>query len=164
MPVNCNSSNRFINIVIDIFFWWRFSYMFQNVRMKPSYIYYMLSWEWSINLIEKYARQTYFMRHGIDLLHRSHNAPIPYPTMHHFVTKMCTYLLQNAASWDTCLMYCRICEMSSFNSHVCRIDYCQVLVWSVMTSNWMQHEGCNIFIFYGAVNEIIIICYSISYL
>ena len=27
----------------------------------------------------------------IDLLHKSHNAPVPYPTMHHFVTEMCTY-------------------------------------------------------------------------
>ena len=27
----------------------------------------------------------------IDLLHQSHDAPIPYPTMHHFVTEMCTW-------------------------------------------------------------------------
>ena len=26
----------------------------------------------------------------IDLLHNSHNAPVPYPTMHYFVTEMCT--------------------------------------------------------------------------
>ena len=25
-----------------------------------------------------------------DLVHKSHNAPIPYPTMHHFVSEMCT--------------------------------------------------------------------------
>ena len=27
----------------------------------------------------------------IDLLHKSHNAPVAYPTMHHFVTGMCTH-------------------------------------------------------------------------
>ena len=33
----------------------------------------------------------------IELLHKSHNAPAPYPTMHNFVTEMCTFLLQNGA-------------------------------------------------------------------
>ena len=27
---------------------------------------------------------------SVDLLHKSYNAPIPYPTMQHFVTEMCT--------------------------------------------------------------------------
>ena len=35
--------------------------------------------------------------------------------MHHFVTEMCTrvctFLLQNGALWDVCLMHCGICEM-----------------------------------------------------
>ena len=26
--------------------------------------------------------------HPVDLLHKSHSAPVPYPTMHHFVTEM----------------------------------------------------------------------------
>ena len=29
--------------------------------------------------------------HPINLLHKSHNAPFPYPTMHHFVKEMCTH-------------------------------------------------------------------------
>ena len=41
-----------------------------------------------------------------DLLHKSHNAPAPYPTMHHFVVA-----LQNGALWDICLMRCGISEM-----------------------------------------------------
>ena len=28
--------------------------------------------------------------------------------MHHFETKMCTFLLQSGESWDICLMHCRI--------------------------------------------------------
>ena len=47
----------------------------------------------------------------IDLLHKSHNAPVPYPTMHHFVTEMYTFLLQNGALCDIQLMHCGICEM-----------------------------------------------------
>ena len=43
-------------------------------------------WDWPLGKI-------------IDVLHKSHNAPVPYPTMHHLVTEMCTFLLQNAL-WD----------------------------------------------------------------
>ena len=39
-----------------------------------------------------------------DLLYKSYNAPVSYPTMHHFVTEMCTYLLQNGTLWDTCTL------------------------------------------------------------
>ena len=52
---------------------------------------------------------------SIDPSHKSHNAPVPYPLMHHFVTEMCTFLLQNGALWDICLMLCRICEMALFS-------------------------------------------------
>ena len=34
-----------------------------------------------------------------DPSHESHNALDIYPTMHHFVTEMCTFLLQNCALW-----------------------------------------------------------------
>ena len=36
----------------------------------------------------------------IDLIHKPNNATVLYPTMHHFVTEMCTFLLQNGALWD----------------------------------------------------------------
>ena len=55
----------------------------------------------------------YMWKTSIELLKTSHNAPVPYPTMHHFVTEICTYLLQNVALWDICLMHCGICEMDS---------------------------------------------------
>ena len=53
----------------------------------------------------------------IDPLHKSVDAPVPYPTMHHFATEMCTFLymctflLQNGALWDITLMRCGIYEM-----------------------------------------------------
>ena len=46
-----------------------------------------------------------------DLMHKSHDAPVPYYTMHHFVTEMCTFLVQNGALWDVCLMHCGICDL-----------------------------------------------------
>ena len=39
----------------------------------------------------------------INQSHKSHNAPVPYPTMHHFVTEMCTCV--------HFLMHCGICKM-----------------------------------------------------
>ena len=56
---------------------------------------------------------------AIDPFHKSHDASVPYPTMQYFVTEMCTFLLQNVALWDICLMHCGICEMGLF--------YCECL-------------------------------------
>ena len=36
---------------------------------------------------------------GINLLHKPHNAPIPYPTMHHFTTEMCTCVYISVIKW-----------------------------------------------------------------
>ena len=43
-----------------------------------------------------------------DSSHKSHNAPVPYPTTHHFVAEsahMCTFLFQNSALRDTALVH-----------------------------------------------------------
>ena len=48
----------------------------------------------------------------ITLSHKSHNAQIPYLTMHHFVTEMCTWVQRNGALWDICPMHRGVCEMS----------------------------------------------------
>ena len=49
-------------------------------------------------------------RVAIDPSHKSQGTLNKYPTMHHFVTEMCTFLLQNGASWAVGLVYCGICE------------------------------------------------------
>ena len=52
--------------------------------------------------------QSHFLENiSIDLIHKSHNASVPCPIMHHFVAEMCTH----GALWDICEMYCGICEM-----------------------------------------------------
>ena len=43
--------------------------------------------------------------------------------MHHFVTEMCTFLLQNGALWDIHLMHCRICEMVLL---LCCVHFCLI--------------------------------------
>ena len=35
----------------------------------------------------------------IDLIHKYHNAQVPHPTMHHFVTEMCTCVHFSVAKW-----------------------------------------------------------------
>ena len=45
----------------------------------------------------------------IDPSHKSYNALDKYPTMHYFVTEMCTFLLQNGALWDMGMVHCGIC-------------------------------------------------------
>ena len=47
-------------------------------------------------------------RVAIDPSHKSHNALEKYSMMHHFVTEMCTFLLQNVAFWDSCNFYCTV--------------------------------------------------------
>ena len=59
--------------------------------------------------------------HSIDLLQKSHNAPVPYPTMHYFVARMCTcvhfrFLFQYGDVFD----WCGICEMSLYILHATR--------------------------------------------
>ena len=41
---------------------------------------------------------------------KSHNALDKYPTVHHFVTEMCKFLLKNGALWDMEQEYYEIYE------------------------------------------------------
>ena len=44
---------------------------------------------------------------SIDLWHKSHNAPVPFPTMHYVILlQACAFLLQNDALWDMGLVHC----------------------------------------------------------
>ena len=56
----------------------------------------------------------YWSYYTTDLLHKSHNAPVPFPTMHHFATEMCTCVHISATKWCTVgyfPIHCGICEM-----------------------------------------------------
>ena len=47
--------------------------------------------------------------------------------MNHFVTEMCTFLLQNGALWNICLMHCGICEMGIFKKTHFKISMAKCL-------------------------------------
>ena len=49
---------------------------------------------------EKYQKQS----------NKSHNAPVPYSTMHHFGTKMCIFMFQSDVLWDLGQVHCGISE------------------------------------------------------
>ena len=57
---------------------------------------------------------------SMDLLHKSHNAPLPYPTMHHFATEMCTcaHFCHKMVHCGYLSNTCRICEMGLFEDCV----------------------------------------------
>ena len=93
----------------------------------------------------------------IDLIHEYHNAQVPHPTMHHFVTEMCTCMhfsvakwcivghLSNAL-WDIYLMHCGICEMGllRFVSHWDRttLPLRPRLHYIKHNVHWLHCSGC----------------------
>ena len=72
---------------------------------------------------------------AIDLIHKSHNPPVPYPTMHHSVQKYrhVPISVLNGALWDMELMHCGICEIVLFD------DTATVLLWHVQHL-WRSNE------------------------
>ena len=58
----------------------------------------------------------------IDLLHKSHNVPVPYPTMHHFVTEMCT-------------------QVHIFVTKRCIVGYLSNALWDLWDSSTFRHMG-----------------------
>ena len=60
-----------------------------------------------------------------DQSHKSHNAPIPSTTMHHFetemCTRMCTFSVTKCVLWYICLMHCGICQMGLLSDQLDRI-------------------------------------------
>ena len=60
---------------------------------------------------------------SIDPSHESHNAPLPYPTMHHVVTEMCTCVHISVTKWCIVgyLMHCWICEVDLLIAHKPRL-------------------------------------------
>ena len=64
----------------------------------------------------------------IDLSHKSHNAPILYPTMHHFVTETCTCVHVSVTKW------CIVGYLSN--------ALWDLWEWSIVGWNWLQYVRC----------------------
>ena len=74
--------------------------------------------------------------------HKSQNAPVPYTTMQHFVTEMCTCtsLLQNDTLWDICpLQLCGICEMGLLTIEKSKWWFISVTMAECCCS-WWRHD------------------------
>ena len=71
----------------------------------------------------------------IDLSHKSHNAPAPYPTMHHFETEMCTcvHISVYGASCGICLMHCGISE-------ICLLAPKHRSATTMLTRSWLKYR------------------------
>ena len=89
------------------------------LRFKSSWVFWNTPYcllsgnSWGESIISLY---------WIEQSHKSHSAPVPYPTIHHFGTKMFTYLFQSGALWDKGQMHCGICEIVLLGMLVTWID------------------------------------------
>ena len=98
------------------------------------------------------------------LIHKSHNAPVPYPTMHHFGTEMCTHFCYRIVHCGTpawCIVgfvrwvYCKTRrETFEFGVLVCRI-----------LEVWRYTYGSHFVVFYrGLVPFVFPLSFQISVL
>ena len=71
----------------------------------------------------------------IDRSHKSHDAPVPYPTKHHFGTEIFTFLLQRGVLWNIGQVHCGNCDkqqlkiMSKQKSHHLQTTFSNTLSW-----------------------------------
>ena len=73
--------------------------------------------------------------HSIDLLHKYHNAPVPWPTIHHFVTEMCPCVHISVTKWCIVRQLC--------NGHIVpRISWkCFPHHWTIFERNPLVMHG-----------------------
>ena len=113
----CNAMNTWV-MTIWIRIWICYCFVDKQMYMETIILLYSTSvgmWHWKlwvvmmptlsslvsqVLLMTKLASWQLSVFSGIDQSHKSHNAPVPYPTMHHFGTEMCAFLLQCGVLWD----------------------------------------------------------------
>ena len=71
---------------------------------------------------------------SFDLLHKPRDAPGPYPTIHKFMTEMCTILLQNRALWVISLMHRRICKIDQWihDDKISHFNICVIIATELL--------------------------------
>ena len=68
----------------------------------------------------------------IDRFHKSHDASVPYPTIHHLGTEMCIFLFQCGVLWHMEQVHCGICEIGPFHENIFVALY-------FLPHHWMFH-------------------------
>ena len=84
----------------SIFFWQ--SQMPCSSSTKNSLSYptaESISWSIPSSREQRCTERCQLTVRSLDLLHKSHNAPVPYPTMHRFVAEMCTCVHISVTKW-----------------------------------------------------------------
>ena len=71
-----------------------------------------------------------FSDNKVDLIHKPHNAPVPYPIMHHFVTEMCRCVHISVTKW--CIM----------GYLLCIVGFVRWVYWSHEVSPWFSVVKC----------------------
>ena len=88
----------------------------------------MVLWSWSSGQEEWILTLFVCCLGFIDLSHKSHNAPVPYPIMHHFVTEMCmcTHFCYKVVH---CGMHYGICETDLLGESAQRKGLADTWTW-----------------------------------
>ena len=91
-------------------------------------------------------RRDYIMALKLDQTHKSHNAPVSYPTMHNSEQK---HFVQNGALWDVERLHCGICELicSSSTKGVVRRARDTAAQWAhdaIITSSLRQNDVADV--------------------
>ena len=80
---------------------------------------------------------------AIDLLHKCHNVPVPYPTMHHLVTEMCTCVHISVTKWcivgygtGTLCVYISVTKW-------CIVGYLSGALWDLWDGSIPSQHNCN---------------------
>ena len=118
--------------------WWGYEMKFSSKPPKIiQYIYHAYSWVFHIPVLmsaiqyldyktnknktkqnKKHTNSNIYLfmilKGAIDQSRKSHIAPVPYRTIHHFGTKMYTFLFQCGALCDMGRVHCAICETGRF--------------------------------------------------
>ena len=95
---------------------------------------------WRCNLVRHLYKMNMLQQSGrIDLLHKSHNVTVPYPTMHNFVAEMCTFLLQNDALWIFVLCIVGFVKWVYYAYCSCFIMLYRIFLWLDTTRS--SHGG-----------------------
>ena len=72
----------------------------------------------------------------MDQIHTSHNTPVPYPTMHHFVTEMCTCVHISVTKW--CIVGHLLKRTMGFVRWVSIFKFMQI-TWC-LNITWWRHQ------------------------
>ena len=98
---------------------------------KENKMFLVLKLSFALTVIFVFGRYVPCDIVAIDLFHKTHNAPVPYPTAHHFVTEMCTCVHISVT---------KCCVVGYWYNVSWDLWDGSVLVKEVMSQHWGRYE------------------------